>query len=212
MTKEITASGLSLRTAVAMLVFSLAFTALMAGSYLLTRDRIAKSAEAEKLLLIDQILPRSTYNNALLSDVKTLPATQEIGLDQGGNVWRARMDGKPAALVIEAAAPDGYSGRIELVVAVSATGEVLGARVTQHRETPGLGDYIDPRKDKNKAKPWISQFEHRGAELPASAWTVKKDGGQFDYATGATISARAVTRAVGRVAAYAAANRESLFR
>lgn len=212
MTQDITAGGLSLRTAVAMLVFTLVFTALMAGSYLLTRERIAQSAEAEKLLLIDQILPRSRYDNALLSDVKALPATPEIGLEKGGSVWRARKGGQPAALVIEASAPDGYAGQIDLIVAVAATGEVLGARVTQHRETPGLGDYIDPRKDKDKTHPWISQFENRAADLPASAWTVKKDGGQFDYATGATISARAVTRAIGRAAAYAAANRESLFR
>ena len=83
--------------------------------------------------------------------------------------------------------------------------------MTQHRETPGLGDYVDPRKDKNKARPWINQFEKPANDLPPSAWTVKKDGGAFDYNTGATISARAVTRAVGRVAAYAAAHRDALF-
>ncbi len=209
---EPTAGSLSLRTALAMLVFTLVFTAFMAGGYLLTRDPIARSANAEKLLLIDQILPRSGYDNALLEDVIRLPPTPELGLDRGGHVWRARRAGQPAALVMEAVAPDGYAGRVELIVAVAADGQVLGARVTQHRETPGLGDYIDPRKDKNKAHPWISQFERPARDLPLAAWTVKKDGGAFDYNTGATISARAVTRAVGRVAAYAAAHRDALFK
>lgn len=208
---EPTAGGLSIRTALAMLVFTVVFTAFMAGGYLLTRDPIQQSAKAEKLLLIDQILPRGSYDNALLDDVAKLPPTPELGLDQGGQVWRARRAGQPAALVMEAAAPDGYAGRIDLIVAVAADGQVLGARVTQHRETPGLGDYVDPRKDKNKARPWISQFEKPANNLPPSAWTVKKDGGAFDYNTGATISARAVTRAVGRVAAYAAAHRDALF-
>lgn len=208
---EPTAGGLSLRTALAMLVFTLVFTAFMAGGYLLTRDPIARSAKAEKLLLINQILPRSGYDNALLDDVISLPPTPELGLDQGGQVWRARRAGQPAALVMEAVAPDGYAGRVELIVAVAADGQVLGARVTQHLETPGLGDYIDPRKDKNKAHAWISQFERPARDLPPAAWTVKKDGGAFDYNTGATISARAVTRAVGRVAAYAAAHRDALF-
>lgn len=208
---EPTAGGLSIRTALAMLVFTVVFTAFMAGGYLLTRDPIQQSAKAEKLLLIDQILPRGSYDNALLDDVAKLPPTPELGLDQGGQVWRARRAGQPAALVMEAAAPDGYAGRIELIVAVAADGQVLGARVTQHRETPGLGDYVDPRKDKNKARPWINQFEKPANNLPPSAWTVKKDGGAFDYNTGATISARAVTRAVGRVAAYAAAHRDALF-
>ncbi len=208
---DTTASRLALRNALAMTVFTIAFTALMAGTYLMTHETIAQSAETEKLVLIDAILPRNLYDNALLQDTLALPPTPEIGLDDGGYAWRARRAGEPVAVVIEAAAPDGYAGRIDLIVAVAHDGKLLGVRVTQHRETPGLGDYIDPKKDKNKTQPWIAQFENRPAELPASAWRVRKDGGTIDSMSGATISARAVAQAVGRVLAYVAAQREQLF-
>jgi electron transport complex protein RnfG len=79
-----------------------------------------------------------------------------------------------------------------------------------HRETPGLGDYIDPKKDKNKKSPWITQFgELKAADIPGCK--VKKDGGQITYHTGATISARAVTNAVARAARYATEHQDRLF-
>jgi electron transport complex protein RnfG len=116
------------------------------------------------------------------------------------------------ALVFEAAAPDGYSGRIGLILAVRANGELIAVRVTEHKETPGLGDYIDPRKDKNKSHPWIRQFDSRSfADLPAEQWRVKKDGGQFEQRSGATISARAVTQAVARALGWANSQQQALF-
>ena len=85
-------------------------------------------------------------------------------------------------------------------------------RVTSHKETPGLGDYIDPKKDKNKASPWITQFNGRDFTIsPARKVAVKKDGGPFDQRAGATISARAVTNASGRAMAWAAERRDRLF-
>ena len=101
---------------------------------------------------------------------------------------------------------------LKQVRAVKASGELLAVRVTEHRETPGLGDYIDPKKDKNKAKPWITQFNGQSHELAEDGrWKVTKDGGQFVYHTGATISARAVTNATGRALAWAAERHEKLF-
>lgn len=208
---EPTASALSLRSAIAMLAFTLVFTALMAGTYLLTHEKIAQGAEAEKLAMIDQILPRTSYDNDLLHDTLSLPATPELGLAQAGTVWRARRGGQNEALVLEAGAPDGYGGHIALIIAVGADGRIRGVRAVEHHETPGLGDYIDPKKDKSRERKWISQFESRPITAPAASWNVRKDGGDFDYHTGATISARAVTRAVGRVAHYVATHREELF-
>ncbi|MFA9440655.1 electron transport complex subunit RsxG [Uliginosibacterium sp. sgz301328] len=203
---------LSTRTALIMAVFAMVFTALMAGAYLVTRPVISRSTEQEKLRLINEVLPPSSYDNDLLADVLALPPTSALGLDKGGHVWRARKQGRPVALVLEAAAPDGYGGRIALIVAVLADGTVSGVRVTAHHETPGLGDYIDPKKDKNKSSPWIEQFAGiSSTQLPLERWTVKKDGGDFTYRTGATISARAVTQAVGRAVKYANDNRERLF-
>lgn len=211
--KEPTALGLSLSTAAIMLAFTLVFTAVMAGTYELTRETIAASAEAEQLRLINEVLPPESYDNDLLKDVQTLAPTPALGLENGGQIWRARKGGQPVAVVLQALAPDGYAGAIKLVIAVRADGTVGGVRVVSHRETPGLGDYIDPKKDKNKASPWISQFAGQSlTSSPLERWKVKKDGGDFDYRTGATISPRAVTQTVGRALAFVQAHGDALYR
>ncbi len=104
------------------------------------------------------MLPPGSYDNDLLADVVRIGPAPQIGMDEGGRVWRARKGGEPVALVVEGAATDGYAGRIALVVAVNTNGLLSGVRVTQHKETPGLGDYIDPKKDRRKDLPWIGQF------------------------------------------------------
>ncbi|MDR2000566.1 MAG: electron transport complex subunit RsxG [Zoogloeaceae bacterium] len=203
---------ISSRTAITLLLFTLAFTALMATIYFATKDDIDASARAEKMKLIDEVLPKTFYDNDLLADNIALPPIPALGLADDSAVFRARKEGKPVALVIEAAAPDGYSGRIGLLLAVDADGRLIAMRVTDHKETPGLGDYIDPRKDKNKASPWIGQFNNKRLdEVPLDQWKVKKDGGIFDARAGATISARAVTNAGGRAMAWIAPRREQLF-
>jgi electron transport complex protein RnfG len=203
---------ISIRTAAIMLAFMLVFTALMAGVYLVTAPRVAASAQKEKLALINEVLPSALYDNALLEDwIEVLPA-KELGLSDSTRLYRARRNGAPAAVVVEAAAPDGYSGRIGLLLAVKVSGELLAVRVTEHRETPGLGDYINPKKDKNKTLPWITQFSNLGFDhVPLESWRVKKDGGRFDQRAGATISARAVTNASGRALAWTLKHRDKLF-
>lgn len=203
---------ISFSSAVVLLLFTLAFTGLMAVTYKATKPILAASAQAEKLKLINEILPPANYDNDLLADAIDLPAVKALGLDEGSKLYRARKDGQPVALVIEAVAPDGYSGRIGLVLAVDTEGRLTAVRVTSHKETPGLGDYVDPKKDKNKANPWIRQFDGKSGELAQSGrWKLKKDGGEFAYHSGATISARAVTNATGKAVAWAAQRREQLF-
>jgi Na+-translocating ferredoxin:NAD+ oxidoreductase subunit G len=203
---------ISFSSAVVLVLFTLVFTGLMAATYQATKPLLDASAQAEKLKLINEVLPPATYDNDLLADSVNLPPLRELGLDDGSKLYRARKNGEPVALVLEAAAPDGYSGRISLVLAIMADGRLAATRVTGHKETPGLGDYIDPKKDKNKAQPWIGQFNNQGYDLVQEGrWKVKKDGGQFAYHTGATISARAVTNASGKAVAWAAEQREKLF-
>ena len=210
--RESSVLRISARTAAIMLAFTLVFTALMAGTYKATAPLVAASALAEKLRLIGEVLPPSLHDNDLLADGITLPPQAALGLDEETRLWRARRGGAPTALVLEAAAPDGYSGRISLILAVDANGRLLAQRVTAHKETPGLGDYIDPKKDRNKARPWITQFSNLGFDsVPRDKWRVKKDGGRFDQMSGATISARAVTNASGRALAWTAEHRSRLF-
>jgi len=210
--KEFTAPGMAVRTAAILFIFVIIFTGLLSGAYLWTKPAIEASAAEEKMKLVDEVLPRSEYDNELLSDTVTLPATPELGLAEPSTLYRARKSGQPVALVFESVAPDGYAGKIRLIVAVRASGEVAGVRVTQHKETPGLGDYIEVKKDKNKARPWITQFTGMSLmQVSDKEWKVRKDGGRIDYYAGATVTPRAVTKATLKATHWAEANRDRLF-
>ena len=213
--KPLSAPKMAVRTAIILLVFVVIFTGLLAAAYLGTRPAIEAAAAQEKMKLIDEILPRSQYDNALLKDTLTLGAVPAFGLEGETTIYRARKNGRPVALVHEAIAPDGYAGKIRLLIAIAAedsNNSILGVRVVAHTETPGLGDYIENKKDKNKARPWITQFNGtQPAAMDERAWKVKKDGGQFDSVAGATITPRAVLKAVRKAAQYVAENREKLF-
>lgn len=203
---------ISLRTAMILVVFTLAFTALMAWVYQLTQPVLKATAQDAKRRLIAEVLPADAYDNNLLADTIELPATPLLGLAEPTRIYRARLGDKPSALVIEAAALDGYSGEIRLILAVRADGRLAAVRVTRHKETPGLGDYIDPKKDKDKSNPWITQFDNRDfTGTPRAKWRVKKDGGAFDQRAGATISARAVTMATGRAMTWALEHSDRLY-
>lgn len=210
--RQPTAPQMALRTAVILFAFVVIFTALLAGAYTWTRPALLASAAAEKMKLVSEVLPRDSYDNDLLHDTVELPPTPALGTDENTQVYRARRAGQPAGLVLEAVAPDGYSGKIRLVMAVLADGSISGVRVVAHRETPGLGDYIEPKKDKNKARPWITQFDRLAlAALPDREWKVKKDGGRFDANAGATVTPRAVVKAVHKAMKFVAENRERLY-
>ena len=206
------APGMAVRTAAILFVFVIIFTGLLSGAYLWTKPAIEASATEEKMKLVNEVLPASEYDNALLSDTLSLPATPELGLAETSTLYRARKAGQPVAAIFEAVAPDGYAGKIRLIIAIRHDGRIAGVRVTQHRETPGLGDYVEIKKDKNKARPWITQFT--GMALGAMAekeWKVKKDGGSLDYHAGATVTPRAVTKAVLKAARWAEANHNQIF-
>ncbi|MDO9224408.1 MAG: electron transport complex subunit RsxG [Pseudomonadota bacterium] len=193
-------------TALTLLVFSVVGAALLSGAHTLTRPAIEASERAEKLALISQTLPPGGFDNDLVGAARQLPVDALLGLKRPGLAYVARKGGEATAVVLEAAAPDGYAGEIRLLVGIHADGRIAGVRVTAHRETPGLGDYIEIAKNR-----WITQFDGHGlAEIPAAEWLVRKDGGRFDYMAGATITPRAVVKATRRALEYFAAHREEL--
>lgn len=201
-----------MRTASILFVFVIIFTALLSAAYLWTKPSIEASAAEEKMKLIDEVLPRSDYDNALLEDKSPLPPTAELGLTDTTTLYHARKNGQPVAIVFEAIVPDGYAGKIRLIIAIRADGQVAGVRVTQHKETPGLGDYVEVRKDKNKARPWITQFTAMSLKETRDAdWKLRKDGGSLDYHAGATVTPRAVAKAVFKAVKWADMNHDQLF-
>jgi Na+-translocating ferredoxin:NAD+ oxidoreductase subunit G len=197
----------SLLTAFNLLFFAVIGTAILAFTFSQTHELIVKSEETEKLKLIMQIVPRSLFDNDIMGDTLTIAASQDLGTDHPTTVYRARLQGKPSAVVLEAIAPDGYSGKIGLIIAIREDGALSGVRVVSHKETPGLGDYIEFTKNR-----WISLFDGAShARYKEDDWKVRKDGGQFDYMAGATISPRAVIKAVHKALHYYETNREQLF-
>ena len=109
-------------------------------------------------------------------------------------------------MILPVVAPEGYSGRIDLLVGIYADGSVAGVRAVSHRETPGLGDKVEIGKSQ-----WVLEFNGKSLSMPVPEnWAVKKDGGNFDQFTGATITPRAVVKAVYQSLEYFADHRSIL--
>jgi electron transport complex protein RnfG len=192
-------------TATILLLFAVIGTAMVAATWEGTRERIAANERATLLRKLNQLIAPEHYDNDLLTDSIELPAGELATSPL--RVYRARKQGQPVAVVMNTIAPDGYSGSIYLLVGIHHDGSVAGVRVVKHRETPGLGDDIDEERSD-----WILGFDGRSLDdPPPGRWAVKKDGGVFDQFTGATITPRAVVRAVQAALLYYRAHRDTLF-
>ncbi len=197
----------SLITAAILLLFALVGTAMVAYTYDSTRERIAENERATLLRKLHRLIPPESHDNVLLQDTLQVQNQTLLGSAKPVTVYRARMQGEPVALVIEALAPDGYSGTIRLLVGINIDGSLGGVRVVSHRETPGLGDAIEEERSD-----WILGFTGKSLQEPAlQKWAVKKDGGAFDQLTGATITPRAVVKAVRQALLYYRDQKEALF-
>lgn len=172
-----------------------------------TAGRIAANEHAWAMRQLNEIVPRTRYDNALIDDTVTVEEPVLLGGAGPRTIYRAFEGGRPVAAVIETVAPGGYSGAIHLLVGVNADGSVAGVRVTQHRETPGLGDRIERGKTD-----WVTTFDGRALGAPpAPQWAVTSDGGVFDQFTGATVTPRAVVQAVRDALLYFDAHRDEIF-
>ena len=177
-------------------------------SHLLTKDKIA---ENQRMLLQhnwNEVLDVSRYSNDLNNDNRSISA-EELDLPYDSTVYLARSkSGKPVAAIFRVTTLEGYGGRITLLVSVNYKDKhITGVRVINHTETPGLGDKIEIEKSK-----WILGFNDKFLnDETEAAWAVKRDGGEFDQFTGATITPRAVVGLVKHVLDYANNNMSRLF-
>ncbi|WP_372880785.1 electron transport complex subunit RsxG [Psychromonas sp.] len=179
--KQTAAYPALLMGAVALLVCSL----LMVTNNL-TAQPIADRLREDLTKQLDQVLPASSYDNQPLDQ-----KYQEVIDGQKYTFYRARLQDKVSAIILFTASA-GYSGDITMLVAIKADGQLSGVRVLSHTETPGLGDKIELAKSN-----WILDFSGLSLSKPdTTGWAVKKDGGQFDAFTGATITPRAVVKGV----------------
>lgn len=195
------------KTAMTLMAFAIVFTSLMAYVYQVTKQPIELSEAAARMNLFRQIMPEHMHDNDLLKDTIPLPPDPLLGTTQTTLANIARIQNQPSAVILEAIAHDGYSGDIKLLLAIDAKGTISGVRVISHKETPGLGDYIDIARNN-----WIKLFDSQSLNsYTESDWRVKKDGGKFDYMVGATITPRAVVGAVHKALIYVNQHKDTLF-
>ncbi len=186
------------KNGVTLAIFAAVTTGVTAVINTVTKPTIAHQTAVQQKILLDQVVPPEKYNNAIQHECYVV-INEALGNDAPHALYLARKDGKPVAVAIEATAPDGYSGAIQMIVGADFNGTVLGVRVVEHHETPGLGDKIELR-----ISDWINSFN--GKKVTGqhdNHFAVKKDGGDFDQFTGATITPRAVVNATKRAALFA---------
>ncbi len=188
--------------------FAIGATSIVALTEANTRDKIIENERQTLLLAINALVDDNEYNNDILTDIIILPSTQQLATKGNSTVYRARKDGRPVAAVFTSIAPNGYSGKITLLVGIYYDGSLAGVRVIKHKETPGLGDKINEKKTD-----WILKFKGLSLVNPIeSRWAVKKDGGEFDQFTGATITPRAVISAIKKSLQFFEQNQDELFK
>ena len=188
-------------------IFAVLGTAIVSFTYDVTADTIAGNERDYLLKNLHVIISPSQHDNDLYTDTIQVTDADLLGSKQPVTVYRARREGRPVAAVLTPIAPDGYGGGIRLLVGIYADGSLAGVRVLKHQETPGLGDRIEADRSD-----WILGFTGKTLDNPGpEGWAVKKDGGQFDQFTGATITPRAVVKAVHKALLYFQAHREQLF-
>lgn len=186
--------------------FAVTGTALVAMTHDQTAKRIAANERATLLRRLSELVPSEGYDNQLLEDTTTVQSVT-LGSAQPQTVYRARQGSRPVAAFTTIVAPDGYGGPIRLLLGVRPDGTLTGVRVISHQETPGLGDAIEAERSD-----WIQAFAGRSLGNPTqSDWAVRKDGGEFDQFTGATITPRAVVEAVATFLEYFQQHREAFF-
>ena len=193
---------------VVLAIFALVTALILATTNDLTYERIAQSEREAAQRALLEIIPLERHDNDMLMDVQPVPEQYwaTLGLKKGGNIHIARDQGQPVAAIIPAVTPDGYSGAIAMIIGVNFNGSIAGVRVVEHRETPGLGDKVDLKKSD-----WILSFNGKSLVNPqADDWKVKKEGGEFDQFTGATITPRAVISQVLKTLQYFNDDRERL--
>ena len=188
-------------------LFALICTGLVAVVNQQTADKITQQEQQELMRVLHQLIPDEIHDNDLTAQCTLLLHKDALGTDNPMPAYIATMAGKPVAIAIEAIAPDGYNGNIKLIVGVNTQGEVLGVRTLTHQETPGLGDKIELRKSN-----WVNQFVGKVLDSQDDKqWLVKKDGGDFDQFTGATITPRAYVKAVKNAVWYFNNNQAQIF-
>lgn len=206
MSKFLSHQKIIFQTVFIMTLFGLIFSAFLGYFFETTSPIIQKSeAEAKRKLLLE-LVSNEVYDNDIEKDFIEIQPNILLKNKKPTQLYLVKNNNMNKAVILEVRAPDGYSGDIFLLVAINENAEIINTRVIKHQETPGLGDYIDKEKTN-----WIDIFQSKSFKTTQEKkWAVKKDQGEFDYMTGATITPRAVINALYNALKYFEENKKML--
>ncbi|MEJ2604586.1 MAG: electron transport complex subunit RsxG [Gammaproteobacteria bacterium] len=193
------------QTGLVLALFAAVCAGAVALTWQLTRERIAENRAALRQQRFLPLLAEVDWDRITLDDPLRLASPHELPGDETAFLYLALDGDRVAAWIFEVSA-DGYSGPIRLLVGLLPDGRITAVRVLAHRETPGLGDYVEASRSD-----WITRFSGLSLEEPPPAeWALRRNGGRFEQFTGATITPRAVVRAVKSTLLYFAEHRQEL--
>lgn len=201
MISRVTKGGLTLAAIAAIC------TTLVAATYRLTSERIAANERAWLEQSLVPALGGVDYEGSITESRLVLEPPHGLPGNDDAIIYRAYSGGAPVAALFAVTARGGYAGPIRILVGVGIDGTVTGLRILEHRETPGLGDGIEASRSD-----WVRQFDGRAlGDPPAAAWQLRVDGGEFDQLTGASVTPRAVLKAVRETLLYFDAHQQEIF-
>ncbi|WP_409522745.1 electron transport complex subunit RsxG [Nitrincola sp. MINF-07-Sa-05] len=192
------------RSTLGIALFAAVTAGVIAVTQVMTSEHISLNKQEHRARALYEILPRELDDQLHRQSLQI--SAPELGFAEPITAYQSIVDGEVAAVILPATAPDGYSGDIRLLVGIWRDGRVAGVRVLEHKETPGLGDKVELAKSN-----WILAFDNKAMDSSNdSRWRVRKDGGDFDQFTGATITPRAVVRTVARTVQFYESRRPEL--
>ena len=182
-------------------------TTLVALTFNMTRDRIAANEQAFLEQSLARVLSGISFNNDLSASALVVRVPHGLPGKENAIVYRVLNDSAPVAALFVVTATDGFTGPIKLLIGIDYDGAVTGVRALEHKETPGIGALIDENRSD-----WIYQFAGTSLNAPErSAWAIRRDGGEIDQLTGASVTSRAIVNAVNQTLLYFEANRDDIF-
>ncbi|GFO71836.1 electron transport complex protein RnfG [Bathymodiolus japonicus methanotrophic gill symbiont] len=185
-------------TALRIGLFSFIIVGMVSLVFNATKDKIADNEHQALLDSLQSVLNQNSYDNDLANDVIQL---------QGYTIYRAKKSDTSVAAILSSTTAHGYNGDIGLLIGIDISGKISGVRVLKHRETPGLGDKIEIKKSN-----WIHSFKHKSInDMHSKHWAIKRDGGEFDQFTGATITPRAIVNEVKKSGLFFQQNQQIIF-
>ena len=191
---------------------SLAFFALISVMFVavtnhLTKNKIIENQAMLLTLALNEVVPSNRYDNNLANS-KIILKSEDTGFVKDTPVYLATLNGAPITAIFEVTTLKGYSGAMTMLIGINANDQTLsGVRIVKHKETPGLGDKMETRKTN-----WVLAFNGKSLNNPDMiAWQVKKDGGEFDQFTGATITPRAIVNAIKSTLIFAQNNMDKIY-